>query len=507
MAAEQSTPATYAPDADPAPEHAPAKRKRARDRDNLFFNEERGVFYWRMVHPLTKKRIIRNTEQERRDLARRTAARFEDELRAELAGVKTFEEFRGDLGPLVEEWCASLATADLPPQDATLKQKKRETLRALEQLRLRTAADLTHVARIDDRLRALARLGVKKITMRRCYQDQLKQFSRWLAENGRYLPDDPLRLWKPIRVPRDERRDPRQAFMPADVARAFAALDVLDKRHRRQAPARPFFTAMLVAAPRVEALVSRDVRHFDARGGRIDLGLSVGNKIRGAGAIDPATAAVTESASEGRGPDEPLFLSPDGARWTKERALDAWREAWSLGLVVDLWPADESPSVDVALLVSRALLKGRVAVSKGGNPRRVRKETLDARVELERRVARLVEHVRDDWTARMAGVVVHSFRATLQTWCEAQGVPAPVIDRQLGHDDPRSRGSMDVLKAIAGSRTGRRHYLDLNSKLFDPARAAVAVRELLDQAEAELRASGSMLVTPAEPEERQAREA
>lgn len=469
-------------------------RRRRRDHDNLWCDERSGIFYWRKKHPVTGKRIVRSTGQRRRDLARREAARFEDELAAEKAGVRTFGEWRLDLAPLVEEWVRSLARADLPPQPATLAQKRRETLRALEDLRLVVAADLTHVAKIDDRLRALADEGMTRTTMRRSYQDQLKQFSRWLAANGRYLPDDPLRTWAPIRVPREERREPRRAFLPLDVARAFAALDVLDRMFGRLHRTRPLYLAMLVTAPRVDAMVSRDVVHLELRAGRIDFGPGVRNKIRGAGALDPATAAELAPVVDGRGPGDPLFLSPDGARWTKERVLDVWREAWSLGLVADLWPRDEAQDVEVAALVSRALLRGRVAVSRGGNPRRVTAETVRARLALERRVAGLVERLRPDWASRMAGVDVHSFRTNLQTWCEGSGVAPPVIDRQLGHHDPRTGRALDVFKAIAGSRTGRKHYLDLNSSLFDPALAAAAVRALLDEAEAQLRAAGSLLL-------------
>lgn len=470
-------------------------RKKAHERDNLFFNPERGVWYWRKVH--NKKRVIRNTGQKQRGLARREAAKFEDQLAAERAGVKTFDEFRGALVPLVDEWIKSLKNADLPPQEKTLTQKKRETLRALEALGLKTAADLTHVGRVNDKLRALE--GVSRLTMRRCYQDQLKQFSRWLAENGRYLPEDPLRSWKPIRVPREERGKPRRAFMPADVARALAALDVLDRQFKRVGSSRLVFTALLVTAPRAEAIVTRDVVHFDPRASRINYGLGVGNKARGAGALDPTTAAEIKAAAKGRKADEPLFLSPHGTRWPKERLLDVWKQAFSLGLVADLWPAGEpagtAEDLEAAVFTSRALLTGHVRVSKGGNPEFVlTADTVRERLDLELRVSRLVEAMRADWQARIAGIDVHSFRTNLQTWCEAQGVPRPAIDRQLGHDGHGTDGSMDVLRAIAGSRTGRKHYLDMNSELFDPAKTAAAVRALVDDAEAQLRADGSMLL-------------
>ena len=41
--------------------------------------------------------------------------------------------------------------------------------------------------------------------------------------------------------------------------------------------------------------------------------------------------------------------------------------------------------------------------------------------------------------------------------------------------------------------------MDLSSALFDPTLAAVAVRALLDEAEAQLRASGSMSLSLALP--------
>ena len=460
--------------------------------DNLYFDHRRQVWYWRKVNERTGKRVYRNTKQRLQRLATREAARFEDELAAEAAGVKTFDEWRLPLAPLVEEWVASLSGADVPPSKATLAQKLRETRRALKQLGLKIASDLTHVARLDDRLRALGRQDVTRITMRRSYQDQLKQFSKWLAANGRYLPIDPLACWTPIKAPREERRSPRRAFLPIEVARAFAALDVLDARNRRVASSRALFTAMLVTAPRVEAMVSRKVLHFDPRASKIDFGESVRNKLRGAGALDRATAEEIARAVEGREAYDPLFLSADGRRWAKERTLDAWREAFSLGIVDALWPEDEPLDLDLALLVNTALLKGRVAVSRGGS--RLRPETVERRRELELRVARLVQRLRPDWEERRQGVDVHAFRKTLQTWCEAEGVPGPVIDRQLGHHDPRDHGSMDVLKAIAGSRTGRRSYLDLNSALFDPARAATTMRELLDQAEAQLAAARTLLL-------------
>jgi hypothetical protein len=475
-------------DSPPRPDRV--QRRASRDRDNLWWRPERGVFYWRAVHPLTGKRIARSTDQHKRPLARRVAQRFEDELAAEVAGVKTFDAWRVELAPLAEAWLESLADSDEPPLQRTVDQKRAEITRALAALGLRVAADLTHVTKIDDSLRKLARRSeppITKSTLRRSFQGPLKQFSKWLAENGRHLDRDPLACWKPIKVPTEEQGSDRRSLMPLEAARTLEALEVLDELNGRVGSSRMLFTAMLVAAPRADAMASRDVVHYDPRTKRIDLGAGRGKKNRGACALDATTAKDLEATLAGRGPHDPLFVAADGGRWPTARMLDVWREAHSLALVDELWPADETRDLDLALLVSRSLLKGRLAVSKGGNPGVLSDETLAARRELELRVTRFVERIRDDWTAKRQGVDVHGLRTNLRTWAQAKGCAPVLIDKQLGHGGGRADGDLAVYKAIAGSRVGRVHYLDVESKLFDPSQAAQAVRELLDEAAEQLR--------------------
>ncbi|HBP20374.1 MAG TPA: hypothetical protein DEA08_21605, partial [Planctomycetes bacterium] len=92
----------------------------------------------------------------------------------------------------------------------------------MKALRLDRAADLTDVGKIDMKLKAL---GKPDATLRRRYQDPLKQFSAWLAENGRYLERDPLLVWKTISY---EAEDKHRAFGPDEFARAMTAADWLD---------------------------------------------------------------------------------------------------------------------------------------------------------------------------------------------------------------------------------------------------------------------------------------
>src|SRR5438445_309767 len=64
-------------------------------------------------------------------------------------------------------------------------------------------------------------------TLRAGFQKPLKQFSKWLAGNNRYLDRDPLASWEPIDTSREETR-PRRALLPEEIARALNAADWLD---------------------------------------------------------------------------------------------------------------------------------------------------------------------------------------------------------------------------------------------------------------------------------------
>lgn len=112
--------------------------------------------------------------------------------------------------------------------------------------------------------------------------------------------------------------------------------------------------------------------------------------------------------------------------------------------------------------------------------------------------------MRADWELRMnvegLPIDVHTLRMTHRTWSEAMGVPPALIDKQLGHAGAQAQRALEVHRRLAGSLTGRKHYLDLNSALVDASRSAAAVRELLDTAERGLRARGTPILFPKEPE-------
>lgn len=65
---------------------------------------------------------------------------------------------------------------------------------------------------------------------------------------------------------------------------------------------------------------------------------------------------------------------------------------------------------------------------------------------------------------------------------DALGVEGIVVDKQLGHAERGETESIEAMRGIAGSETGRRHYTDMRSKLIDAAPSACAVRSLLDEA-------------------------
>ena len=76
------------------------------------------------------------------------------------------------------------------------------------------------------------------------------------------------------------------------------------------------------------------------------------------------------------------------------------------------------------------------------------------------------------------------------------GVQPVAVDKQQGHSAHDSPETLQLLRVVAGSRTGRRNYLDVGSELFDPVRSAAAVRRLLDEAVSGVVQGRSLLVVP-----------
>lgn len=475
MADEQDT---------PRPKKDPKRRGGRRERSllgmHLFREVRTDMLVWRRTHPVSGKRMTKSTGQKTLELALVKAQEFEDELAREAAGIKSYDGWTRELTPLVDEWMADQRAQDRPPQERWLAQKIMIIRRALDELGLKRAADLTDVGRLDLRLKKLKKADS---TLRRRYQDPLKQLSKWLAENGRYLERDPLLIWKTINY---EAEELHRAFGPEEVARAFLAAEWLDVLQHRAHPLRPIFTLLLIAGPRAGALASRDLAHFILDQARIDFGEGCGKKGRGHGKLDERTLAELR-AYIGDRKDGPLMLSPRGERLDLKNLLRWWNEAFSLGVVWELWPAEEPWDVEVGHLVSQSLLMGRIFVPTPGNPKLVKPETKRDRRAMVQRVTGFAEELRGAWEARMVGVTLHAFRHTHQTWARAQGVDQVLINLQVGWRV--SAGANDGLDVVrVASTTGLTRYLDARSKLLDARLSAIAVRKVLDDALTEVRA-------------------
>lgn len=471
------------------------KRRGSLAGTNLYLDTRTGIYIWRRTDERTGKRFKRSTGTKSLELARKMVHRFEDQHARKVVGLVTYESWRKELLPLVEEWIEEQRNG--LASERVVAAKEFRIHRILQEWNLKTAAELDDVTKLNNRLMAMAKSGVRRSLLRFGYQEPLRQFSAWLAANKRHLEYDPLACWKPLKDPERGTRRPRRAFLPDEVARALLAADGLDALRRRARPQRPVYTALLVTAARTGTLLERSVIDFDPQKGRINLGADVGNKHRGFGALDQATAAelvaYIGSRKEGR-----LFLGPDGRGVHIERLLDQWREAFGLGLVDALWPESEARDFHLAHLVNLALLDGRARANPGGNPKRLRPETIKRRNELERKICHLADTIRDPWQTRMTGVDVYSLRKTHRTWAELQGVPAVLVDKQLGHSNMSMQGASEFMRALLGSNTGRKYYLDTKLELFDAGRSARAVRALLDEA---LRAvlSGESCLTVGRP--------
>lgn len=467
---------------DPTPPK-PKKKRRRRGRKEkslegtgLYRDTRTGVLWWRRTDPTTGKRDKRSTETKLLEFALKKAQDFDDELERKAAGIKTYDAWTNPLAPLIAEWFEDQRRQDKPPQERWLRQKQRIVERALRELKLTTAADLTNVGQIDSKLKAFRKPDA---TLRRRYQDPLKQFSAWLAENGRYLDRDPLSVWKTISY---ESERIHRAFGPEEIARALVACEWLDTIHHRVVSLRVVFEVLLVAAPRLEALATRDVGHYLRDRRQIDFGEGHGKKLRGQGKLDDTTAKNLEAALGSR-KEGPLLQSPRGGRLDKRNMLRWWREAFGLGLVWELWPADKGWDVDAAHLVNQTLLSksGEARIPQFGNPDLVSSKTRRARRRLGERVQQLADALRPAWEERMQRVTIHSFRHTHQTWARAANVDQVLVNLQVGWKASARSDDFESLRLMA-STTGLARYLDARSKLLDARRSAEAVRELLDEA-------------------------
>lgn len=452
------------------------------------------TWYWRYTDPDTGKRCKRGTGCTQKRHALRKVAEWQDDLERRKAGLKDYSNWQAPLAPLVDEfveWQRSEGAAS----DRHLASKRKRMHKALRSMRLVTAADLDDLRAVNARLKALP----LSEPLRRTYQDNLRQFTRWLAGAERRLLDrDPLACWEPVavtplstRAEEGETTRKSRAMLPDEVARALCAADVLDWLNARAHPTRPLWETMLIVAPRTQALTSRDVRHLDLDASRIDLGAGRGKKRRGYAALDAQTRE-TLRAYVGDREAGPLFLSPNGARVRREKVLIWWRECFGLGVVDALWPEAEPWTVEAAYRVNQALLTGKVQVSKGGNPALgLRDDTREKIAELGALVARVVAGIGDEWRDRMQGIHAKGFRHTHETWALADDVPPVAIDRQLGHSHAATTTSLDVLRVA--SQTGRKVYLDRTSSLVDASRSAEAVRGMLTEAQ---RGLATRLVVP-----------
>lgn len=412
-----------------------ARRRSSLAGTNLYLDPRTGNYIWRRVHERTGKRVVRSTRSNHLTIAIRRAAEFEDAYQRTVAGLDAHDGWKLELLPLVGEWLDTVRAGE-----PTREKYRAQVTRAAERLGILRLADLDDVGRLEG---ALARLHLRPVTAVRTVQKPLKQLSRWLADK-RVIDRDPLAGWRLLEVPREDKR-PRRAFRPDEVARALEACRWLDRG--RPHPQRPLFLALLVSAARVGAVIEC---HVDRERGRLDLGADVRNKRRGEAALDAVTLAEL--------PDR--FRAPLGGVPRVENVLDDWREAFGVGLALEL-----GLGLEEAWRVAHYLATDSAAVPGNLPP--------DLREAREREVRVLADPLREEWHRRMVGVDVHALRVTHRTWGDLAGVHPLVLDKQLGHS---SRVDVSVL----ASPVGRKHYID--PSLVEARRAAEAVRKILDEA-------------------------
>jgi hypothetical protein len=461
---------------------------------SLFPDKRTGNFIWTRWDDKSGRKLSRSTRTTDYTIAIQISARYEHEYQRRRAGLAVYDVYANPLGPAADHWIASLTVGDI-----TRHSLKLQIHRALRLLKLRTFADLDDIQRLERNLLALE--GTKghrgpftRLTLRVSFQKVLKQFSGWCSRNRRYLPNDPLAQWEFLTVPDSLPRRRRRALSPPEMARSLLAADALDRLYKRQHSTSIVWLGLLVTGSRLGAFADADVPKLDRDRGRIDLGPGVGKKRRGTAALDPKT--LTEVlAYVGDRTEGPLFLSPRAGRLERSNAIDDWRQAVTLAIVDELWPADMARDLDTLVLVTNALMKDRVG-NPGGSPLQLREETKRAREDREREIRGIAAGLAEVWEARMQGVDLHALRKTHRTWAEAAGVNPILIDKQLGHSTAAGSAALDMTRSLLTSATGRKHYVDMGLEIIDPRQAAEAVRKLLDGAREEILTQGRTVFAP-----------
>lgn len=442
-----------------------------------------GIFIWKRKDELKGRIITRSTKTRDETIAIQIGAQFELAYQRQRAGLAVYDAYAKPLAPAVEHWLKSLLVTDRVRRDLTM-----QINRAIKLLRLSTFADLDDIQAIERRLLALEGT-FNRLTIVTAFQKRLKQFSKWCARNRRYMREDPLAQWGVLPIPETHPHRPRRAVSPSEMARALLSAEALDRIYRREHPIAIVYLSLLVTGARFGALAGVDVPHLLRQRSRLDMGPSVGKKRKGEAAVDGRTL-IELGAYVGQRTSGPLFLSPQGSRLEHARTLDHWREAFTFGLVDELWPDDVTRSEERTFHVARVLFAGRVP-SVGGNPRQVRPETVRAREEHAREIRSIAERLREGVQARMVGIDLHALRKTHRTWAEAAGVHPLLIDKQIGHATAAGGAALEAAKALIVSPTGRKHYVDMGLEMIDARRSAEAVRRLLDDATEALLGSAS----------------
>lgn len=429
-----------------------------------------GVYVWRKVHPITKKRVKRSTRTKNLRRALREAAKFEDEFEKLKLGIPVARhDAQLELLPLVPAWLEDAKVGVATKR--WMAEKNRNLREALRVLKINVAADLEDLPSLSKRLSLVG--GALR---RRRLQDELHRFVRWLSEDQRYLPADPLLNWKRVRKPITGGSEPH-ALAPEEAAWTLQAMEVLDHQKRRKVGQRMPLLLLLISGSRIGALCDREVSHLDRPGQRIHYGVGSGKKRRGEGALDFKTFAELE-AYLGRRDSGPLCQGPRGGRVDTSNLRKDFTEAHSLAAVRMSWPEGEPFNWELASLVGRQLSTGRTPLKAGS---RIKPETLRVRAALTAKVNRISADIEVAWRAivfKQGGrrVGPHELRDTIETWCRDLGISATAIDKQLGH------------AGATGSATGRRFYYDQSLKApeFEEVTGArlvaTKVREVLDSA-------------------------
>ncbi len=223
------------------------------------------------------------------------------------------------------------------PITSALRRHKLKVILERNELKLDTAAQLNDVGALTEKCCALHRNGKRSgAYLVNDLQPMLKQMASWGHEVG-LLPENPLTRWSKLRI--EFERSKRRSYSVEEVKAILEASHHLDEAFNRAFPATLVLKTLVVCGNRPGVVFGASI--VDLQKDRLSLPPGRGKKRNGRATLPPSLVAELRSYAKRRKANEPLLLSPLGARIDSINFLKVYRQAATLAFVGMEWPKED----------------------------------------------------------------------------------------------------------------------------------------------------------------------